>query len=56
MFNDLKEAIEDVLSFVRPENHYDEQKIENLKRVYALYFVEPEDDKEFVAYQEPLTK
>lgn len=59
-FDNLKGAIEDVIiennerqtvEFLNDELH---KKIEHLRAVYALYFVEPEDDKEFEAWKSPL--
>lgn len=61
MFDDLKAAI----LKVNEENdkldqycklQFLDEAIQSLMRVYALYFIEPEDDKEFSSYQDPLVE
>lgn len=58
MFDDLKTAIEDVLAdaYSQGKVSYDavlvsSERLKMLEKLYYIYFVEPEDDKEFQEWQ-----
>lgn len=58
MFDDLKSAIEDVLAdaYSQGKVSYNavlvsSERLKILEKLYYIYFVEPEDDKEFQEWQ-----
>lgn len=51
MFEPLKEAIENVLTPYRAGVSVPERELKNLELIYNEFFVEPEDDEEWVKFQ-----